>query len=282
MSCRTSQLTHSVVASLVRSSPVECLLLGSTSWTAREKLLRIVFLQLLGRPHIENKLLHAGQCFTLCLKQVHRHKLRVLVCKHNAKPKPWQWLYSDSSHHVCEHPLQLLFCLGLYHSWYWSLCDLDKCAHIAYIIAFPHFLWCISDHIRLIQMTQSSVPLPCTVKFHAVGTLVLVLPEFPSVVSCSCFLSRKWSYVPTPCTLRLTGLKNSPAHTKHFWVRFGNPLCLRLCWSSHSLCPTLWKPLRWNFWPLIEWAQSSATHRCSSLCDLYNHCPLACLLSSTG
>ena len=34
----------------------------------------------------------------------------------------------------------------------------------------PHYLWCIPDHIRLIQMTKSSVPHPCTVKFHAVGT----------------------------------------------------------------------------------------------------------------
>ena len=85
--------------------------------------------------------------------------------------------------------------------------------------------------------------------------LVLVLPEFPSGVSCSCFLSRKWSYVPTPCILRLIGgLKNSPAHTEHFWVRIGISLCLRVCWSSHSLCPPLWKPLRWDFWPLIEWA----------------------------
>ena len=34
MSCCTSQLTHSIVASLVWSSPVECLHLNSTSWTA--------------------------------------------------------------------------------------------------------------------------------------------------------------------------------------------------------------------------------------------------------
>ena len=43
-------------------------------------------------------------------------------------------------------------------------------AHIAYIIEFPQCLCCILDHIRLIQMTQLSVPLPCTVKCHAVGT----------------------------------------------------------------------------------------------------------------
>ena len=39
-----------------------------------------------------------------------------------------------------------------------------------YIIEFPHCLWRSPDHIRLIQTTQLSVPLPCTVKFHAVGT----------------------------------------------------------------------------------------------------------------
>ena len=69
-----------------------------------------------------------------------------------------------------EHPLQLLLCFGLCHSWYWSLCDLGQCAHIAYIIDFPHFFWCIPDHIRWIQMTQSSVPLLCTVELHAAGT----------------------------------------------------------------------------------------------------------------
>ena len=59
--------------------------------------------------------------------------------------------------------------------------------------------------------------------------LLLLLTEFPSEVSCSCFLSRKRSYFPTPCILRLIrGLKNSPAHTKHF----GIPL-----WSSHWNSP---------------------------------------------
>ena len=137
MSCCTSQLTHSVV---------NCLEL---LW---EKLLRIVLPQFLERPHTENKFLQAGQCFTLCLKQFHKHKLRVLVCKHSADPEPWQWLYSERSHHVCEHPLQLLFCLDLCHSWYWSLCDLRQCTHIAYIIEFPQWLWCIPDHIRLIRL----------------------------------------------------------------------------------------------------------------------------------
>ena len=54
--------------------------------------------------------------------------------------------------------------------------------------------------------------------------VVLVLPEFSSGISCSCFFSQTWSYVPTPCILRpIEGLKNSPAHTKHFWVRNGIP-----------------------------------------------------------
>ena len=87
---------------------------------------------------------------------------------------------------------------------------------------------------------------------------------------------------PHSVHLETGDLKNSPAHTKHFWVRIGIPLCFRICWSSHSLCLPLWKPLRLDFWPLIEWAQSPGTLRCSSLCDLYNHCPLACPLSPTG
>ena len=36
--------------------------------------------------------------------------------------------------------LSSLFCLGLCHSWYWSLCYLGQCAHIAYFIEFPHCL----------------------------------------------------------------------------------------------------------------------------------------------
>ena len=44
--------------------------------------------------------------------------------------------------------------------------------HIAYIIEFPSCLRCNPDYIRLIQKTQSSVPLPCIFKFDAVGTLL--------------------------------------------------------------------------------------------------------------
>ena len=113
----TSHSNHSVVASLVWTSPVEFLHLNNTSWTAlRETPSHFLVSASWASPHTQNKLLQAGLCFTLCPKQVHKHKLRVLVCKHNAEPESWQWLYSERSHHVCEHPLQLLFGLGLYHT----------------------------------------------------------------------------------------------------------------------------------------------------------------------
>ena len=135
---------------LAISSSVECLQLSSTSWTALRETPSHCLASASWASHTEKKFLQAGRCFTLCLKQFHKHKLRVLVCKHYAEPEPWQWLYSERSHHVCEHPLQLLFCLGLCHSWYRSLCDLGQCTHFAHIIEFLHWLWCIPDHIRLI------------------------------------------------------------------------------------------------------------------------------------
>ena len=113
--------------------------------------------------------------------------------------------------------------------------------------------------------------------------LVSVLPEFPSEDSCSCLFFRKQSYVSTPFILKLIGgLKNSQAHTKPSWGVIEILLCLRVCWSSYSLCPLLCEPFRWNFWPLNEEAQSQGTMRYLSLSDLYCHCPLACLLFSSG
>ena len=53
--------------------------------------------------------------------------------------------------------------------------------------------------------------------------LVLVLPEFPSGISCSYFFSRKWSYVPTPCILRLIRGLRIVRHTQYI---------LSLHWSS--------------------------------------------------
>ena len=92
----------------------------------------------------------------------------------------------------------------------------------------------------------------------------------------------KRSYISTPCILRLIGdLRNSQAHKKLSWVRIGILICLRVCWYSHSLYPPLWKPLRWDFWRLIEWAQSTGTRQCHYLI-LCNHSLLACLLSSTN
>ena len=180
----------------------------------------------------------------------------------------------------------------LCHSWFWSLCDLGQCANIAYIIKFPHCLWCILDHIRLIHMTQSSAQLlHCLVSRSWNSSwilercrvsktnyfLVFVLNEFPSGVSCSYFLSQMWSYVPTSCNLRLIkGLKISPAHTKHFWVRIGISI-LRVCWSSHSLCPSLWNPLRWEFWPLIERLQKRIDVRHYVICTTNVHQNACCL-----
>ena len=39
--------------------------------------------------------------------------------------------------HIREHSLLLLFCVGISHSCYPSLCDLSQPAHIAYIIQIP-------------------------------------------------------------------------------------------------------------------------------------------------
>ena len=173
MSFCTSQLTHSVLASLVLSSPVEFLHLIRTLWTAlreRERLFRIVLSRFLGRPYNETKLLWAGLCFTICLNQVNKHKLCVLVCKHNAELEPCQWLYCERTHHVIERTVQLLFCFDIWLSWKRSLFDLGQYGHIELITELPHCVWCIPDHIGLIQMTQLSMPLSCTLEFHAVGT----------------------------------------------------------------------------------------------------------------
>ena len=80
------QLTRSVVAFVVWSSPVECLHQSSTSRTALRKTPLHCLASASWLSHTENKLLQSGQCFTLCLKQVHNHKLRVLVCEHNENP----------------------------------------------------------------------------------------------------------------------------------------------------------------------------------------------------
>ena len=177
--------------------------------------------------------------------------------------------------------------------WFWprrTHCIDHRVPPLSLVHSWPHlldsndpFVCATSLHYQVSRSWKTSWTLERCRLSKTNFFLVLVLPEFPSGVSCSCFLSWKWSYVPTPCFFRLVGvLKNSPAHTKHFWVRIGIPLCLRVCWSPHSLCQPLWEPLRSDFWPLIEWAQSPETHRCSSICDLFNHSPLACLLSSTG
>ena len=73
MSWCTSQLTHSVVRSLVWYSfsfrmPASKQYL-ELIW---EKLLLIVLSQLLGRPHTEKYFLQTGQFFTLCFEQVHK------------------------------------------------------------------------------------------------------------------------------------------------------------------------------------------------------------------
>ena len=109
---------------------------------------------------------------------------------------------------------------------------------------------------------------------------MLILPEFLSGVSCSCFLSRKWSYVPTPCILRLIGgLKNSPAHTEHFWVRIGIPFVWGYA-DPHTASAHHSGSLSVGI--SDHWLNGHKVQECSSLCDLYNHCPPACLLSSTG
>ena len=54
------------------------------------------------------KFLQAVQCVTLCLKQVHNTNFSYRSAKHNLEPKTWWKLYFHWSHHVCEHPLQLL------------------------------------------------------------------------------------------------------------------------------------------------------------------------------
>ena len=136
---RVSQTASPSFWSFVSSScpPMKKLSRSSES-TKSKNLFCIVLPQLLGCPHSENKFFQAGLCSTICLKHVHRHKLLVLICKHNAEPDTRQWLYSEKSHHACEHLLELLVYLGLFHSWYMILCDLDQCAHIAYIIKLPH------------------------------------------------------------------------------------------------------------------------------------------------
>ena len=106
-----SQTASPSTWSFVSSScpPMEKLTRSSES-PKPQKLFCIVLPQLLGCPHSENKFFQAGLCFTVCLKQVHKHKLLVPVCKHNAKPATRQWVYSERSHHACENLLELLVC----------------------------------------------------------------------------------------------------------------------------------------------------------------------------
>ena len=68
---------------------------------------------------------------------------------------------------------------------------------------------------------------------------MLVFPDFPSGVSSSYFFSRKWSYVPTPCILRLIRvLKNNLAYTKHIWVRFEIPILFEVMLILSQPLPT--------------------------------------------
>ena len=104
VSCCTSQLTHSVVASLVWSSLVECLHLGSMSLTAlRETPSHCLASASWASPHWEQTASAASA--SLFALRTSTNTNFVLVCKHNAKPDPWQWVFSESSHHVCELPL---------------------------------------------------------------------------------------------------------------------------------------------------------------------------------
>ena len=109
----------------------------------------------------------AGQCFVFSLKQAHKHKRSVLFCKDNPEQKPWPWLYSERSHHVYEIPIQLLVCLRLCHSWYWSLCDLANAHKLntlsnspnvsgAFVTKSAEFKWpnCLCHFLALSRFTQ--------------------------------------------------------------------------------------------------------------------------------
>ena len=118
-----------------------------------------------------------------------------------------------------------------------------------------HFLW-LSSFTLLEQL------------FFCVSFIRILFWSFMQL-----FPFSKGKLCPRQCILRLIrGLKNSQAHTKVSGVRTEISLCLKVCLSSNSLWPLFWKPLLWNYRQLIEWAQSPGTRRCSSLCDLYNHC----------
>ena len=234
----TYQLINSVVASLVRSSPVECLHLSSTSWTVLRESPSHCLVSLSWVSHTENKLLLAGQCFTLCLKQVHKLKICELVCKHKAGPEPWQWLYFESSityvntlSSFSSASVSATLGTGVFvilanaHTMHTSLISptvfgafLTTSAWFKLPNRLCHFLALWS--FTLLELILISRTLQGKKNYF----LVLILPEFPSGVSCSYFFSRKWSYVPTPCILRLIRcLKHSQAHIKHFWVRIGSP-----------------------------------------------------------
>ena len=104
-------------------------------------------------------------------------------------------------------------------------------------------------------------------------------PELPYEVSRT-FFSRRWCCAPIPCILRkMEGLTNSQARTKHSWVCIKIPLCLKVCWSSHSLCPTLQQPFHSDLWSLIEWAQSARTTDVYQyvICTTTVHCDFCCL-----
>ena len=123
-----------------------------------------------GFPHTANKFLQAvasASVFAFSNSTIKHFVYWHSNTKQNGNgDSDYKW-----SHHVCGYPLQLLLCIGFCHSWYWSLCDLRHCVRCT-DLRDRHCLSCILGGIRLIQMAQSFVPLPCTVnfKFHPFGT----------------------------------------------------------------------------------------------------------------
>ena len=143
----------------------ECLRLSSTSWTALSETPSHCLASASWTSPKRQNFFRLSSASLLALRKTTKTKVCVVVCKQNAEPEPWQWLYSERSHHVWTHsPASLLLgsvTLGT------GVCDLGQCALIAYITEFPRFPDAFLTTWAWFKW-PNSLPLPWAVKFYAV------------------------------------------------------------------------------------------------------------------
>ena len=100
MSCCTSQLAYSVVASMAWSSTAEYLQISSTSWIALREAPSICLASASWKSQHWNQFCFRLESASLVAlsksTNINIVNYWVLVCKNNAVPEAWEWQYSDS------------------------------------------------------------------------------------------------------------------------------------------------------------------------------------------